>query len=141
MTNMTRVMVFGTFDGLHEGHRAFLRQARELGNELVVCLAADEVVEHLKGHCPDHLFELREAALRTVEHVTAVHPGDTELGVYTCVHLIKPGLVAFGYDQQTLAADFQRWQQERGDETPTVMLQPYRPETYKTSLLRRNPSV
>lgn len=134
-------MVFGTFDGLHEGHRAFLRQARELGSELIVCLAADHIVAYLKGRSPEHMFELREAALRTVEHVTDVHPGDPELGVYTCVQVIKPAMVAFGYDQQTLAEDFRRWQQERGDETPTVVLQPYRPEVYKTSLLRRNTSV
>lgn len=36
-----RVMVFGVFDGLHPGHRAFLRQARKKGDKLIVVVARD----------------------------------------------------------------------------------------------------
>ena len=137
---MKRVLVFGTFDRLHEGHNAFLQQARELGDELVVCLAQDDMVRRLKNHDPDHSYELREAALRLVQGVTNVIPGDREIGTYACMTAAKPDLVAFGYDQQTLADDFRRWQQVTGDETPTVVLQPYRPDVYKTSLLRKGKS-
>jgi len=34
-----RVMVFGVFDGLHEGHKSFLRQARKYGGELRAVVA------------------------------------------------------------------------------------------------------
>ncbi|HVW45099.1 MAG TPA: adenylyltransferase/cytidyltransferase family protein, partial [Amycolatopsis sp.] len=39
----------GCFDLMHPGHIALLRQARELGDALVVCLNSDESVRRLKG--------------------------------------------------------------------------------------------
>ena len=46
---MTKVMVFGTFDYLHEGHKDFFRQAKQYGDELVVVVARDETVKQIKG--------------------------------------------------------------------------------------------
>ena len=43
------VLVFGTFDGLHEGHQFFLKKARALGDRLVVVVARDVSVIALKG--------------------------------------------------------------------------------------------
>lgn len=133
---MTRVLVFGTFDGLHRGHQAFLTQARALGDELVVCLAPDEVVERLKHHRPLHTFQTRLADLSVLPQVTRVVGGDAELGVYNCYAYVKPDLVAFGYDQAELATDFKRFQQVTGDETRTIVLKPYQAEIFKSSLLK-----
>jgi FAD synthetase len=47
-----RVIAFGVFDGLHEGHRHFLREARKLGGRLTVAVAHDEAVVMLKGRRP-----------------------------------------------------------------------------------------
>ena len=41
------VVVAGTFDGIHPGHLSFLKQASELGNELVVIVARDKTVQRL----------------------------------------------------------------------------------------------
>jgi FAD synthetase len=133
---MTRVLVFGTFDGLHPGHMAFLQQAKQLGDELVVCVAPDEVVTRLKGRAPVFPLTERLQALQNTSLVTEATGGDLELGGYDCYQRLKPDLVAFGYDQQALAEDFQRFQQAARDETPRVVLKPYHPETYKSSLLR-----
>lgn len=133
---MTKVLVFGTFDGLHPGHAEFLSQARELGDELIVAVAQDAVVERLKHRLPDRTLRQRLEALARLPQVSRAIAGDTSLGGYECFKQVLPDVVAFGYDQNELAADFQRFQQETGDETPTVVLKPYHPETFKSSLLR-----
>jgi len=47
-----KIMLFGTFDIFHEGHRDFLRQAREYGDYLIVVIARDETVKNVKGKLP-----------------------------------------------------------------------------------------
>jgi len=37
-----KVMVFGTFDIFHPGHRSFLNQAKKYGNYLIVVVARDK---------------------------------------------------------------------------------------------------
>ena len=132
---MTKVLVFGTFDGLHPGHEAFLKQARELGDELVVCVAQDEVVERLKQRASRLPLKARLAELVANSDVNQAVAGDLELGNYEGYRAIRPDIVAFGYDQAELEADFKIFQQATGDDTPTVVLKPYQPETFKSSLL------
>lgn len=132
---MTRVLVFGTFDGLHPGHEAFIQQAREQGDELVVLVAPDEVVEQLKQHQPKFALADRLARLQALPQIARALPGDTDIGSYATVTELKPDLIAFGYDQQALAQDFKRFQQATGDDTPTIVLKPYRETEFKSSLL------
>jgi len=133
---MTKVFVFGTFDGVHLGHEAFLSQARELADKVIVCVAQDQMVERLKKHAPQFTLEQRLAWLQDLPQVHKAVAGDLELGAYNCFKQTSPDLVAFGYDQTELEKDFKRFQQAAGDETPIIVLKPYQPETYKSSLLR-----
>jgi len=50
----TKIMVFGTFDGLHKGHLNFFWQARKLAVDsfLVVSIARDKNVIKIKGKSP-----------------------------------------------------------------------------------------
>jgi len=45
---MKTVFVSGCFEIIHGGHVEFFRQARGLGDRLVVCIATDEVIRRLK---------------------------------------------------------------------------------------------
>lgn len=47
--NKTIVTTNGCFDLLHAGHVRYLKQAKELGDILVVCLNSDKSVRRLKG--------------------------------------------------------------------------------------------
>ncbi len=132
---MIRVVVFGTFDGLHPGHEAFLKQARELGDELIVCVARDVIVEQLKGRLPKFDLNERLAELQKLPAVSQAIKGDKHLGSYAIFAQLRADIVAFGYDQDDLMADFKRFQQVTGDETPVHVLKPYRAEEYKSSLL------
>ncbi len=41
---MVYVLAGGTFDGLHKGHREFIRKAFVLGDNVLICLTSDEMV-------------------------------------------------------------------------------------------------
>ncbi len=133
---MSTVLLFGTFDGLHEGHRQLLKRAAQYG-QVTVVLAPDATVLRLKRRAPQYAFAERQAMLEESGLVSRVVPGDEDEGFYRCVTAERPDVVAFGYDQQALQQDFLRWQQAARDATPHVVLQPYRPEVYKSSLLRK----
>ena len=45
------VALFGTFDGVHDGHRDLFRQARKYGGRLSVIIARDWTVRQLKHKC------------------------------------------------------------------------------------------
>lgn len=128
-------MCFGTFDGLHQGHEDYFRQAKDLADELVVIVARDTTVVDVKGNLPsvneqDRLFAVQE------------HPfvDDARLGYeddkYRVIEEIKPDFICLGYDQETFTENLDAELARRGLSAAIVRCQPYYPETYKSSLLR-----
>lgn len=128
-------MIFGTFDGLHEGHRALLRQARAHGEHLTIAVAQDHVVEQLKNHPPKKTMHERIDALKDVDFVDIVVPGDLELGSYHVVKNHRPDVIALGYDQQALKFDLEDHMHNFDWEIEIVMLDPHKPETFHSSLM------
>ena len=55
----SQVVVFGIFDGVHEGHRDFFQQAREYGDALMVILGRDSSARSLKSRAPRYSEEER----------------------------------------------------------------------------------
>ena len=92
------VFTNGCFDIIHRGHVEYLRQARALGDVLVVGLNSDESVRRLKG--PDRPVNPAEdraavlSALRSVDHVV-VFEEDTPVRL---VDLIRPDVYVKGGD-------------------------------------------
>lgn len=88
----------GCFDVLHRGHVAYLAQAKQLGDVLVVALNSDESVTRLKGtgrpvnSASDRAAVL--AALSCVDHV-AVFAEDTPA---VLLELLRPDVYAKGGD-------------------------------------------
>lgn len=67
------VLTNGIFDLLHTGHLYYLRQARALGDALVVALNGDDSTRALKGpHRPVQTEEQRAYALGALEFVDAI---------------------------------------------------------------------
>ena len=114
MESKKRVVVFGIFDGVHDGHRDLFRQARELGDELVVIVGRDEVAEKLKGRRPRYSEAERVAMLKQEPLVDDAILGDRELSTYTVLVRCNPDVVCVGYDQQALEKDLREWMVERG---------------------------
>jgi FAD synthetase len=99
--NKPCVLVFGTFDGIHEGHMHFLKEASKLG-DLTVSVSSDENVITLKKHEPVFKASLRKRKVLELKITDSVIIG--EKGVETWNHLkkIKPDIIALGYDQREL---------------------------------------
>lgn len=71
----TIVMTNGCFDLLHAGHVAYLKQARALGDRLIVAVNDDVSVRRLKGDGrPINLLEQRLSVLASLECVDWVVP-------------------------------------------------------------------
>jgi len=142
---MKRVLAFGSFDGIHNGHRAMLREAKSLGNYLIVSVAQDVVIHVLKGHDPKLPLKTRIADLKKERIADEVIVGDEILAHWTAIKKYKPDIVAVGYDQHELKEALQVYFSSRTQEDfenpqkqPTiVILKPYEPDTYKSSILNQ----
>src|SRR3989344_4576984 len=105
---MKKVLVFGTFDGLHEGHKDFFRQAREYGDHLVVVVGKDSTVEKTKNRLPrfneqERLKVIQESGLVNEARLgNEAAPGE-KLDPYKIVEEIKPDIICLGYDQTFFA--------------------------------------
>lgn len=133
--SMKKVLVFGTFDGLHPGHDHFLKEAKKLGDRLIVCLARNATVEELKGKPPVRGELERREALAESDSVDEVIYGDRELGTYQIITDTNPDVIAIGYDQQALKTDLERFLKEQGKQITLVTINSLEPERYKSSLL------
>jgi len=90
-------MATGTFDLLHMGHIYYLREAKKLGDKLVVVVATDSTVRRLKHEPvnPDKIRLNLIKELRTVDEAYLGHEDD----MYEIVEEIKPDIIALGFDQ------------------------------------------
>jgi FAD synthetase len=132
---MKTVLAFGTFDLLHPGHLSYLKQAKELGNRLVVIVATDRNVEKIKGKRPvndeKHRKELVEA-LRIVDEAIIGLEGD----MIESVERAKPDFIALGYDQKPDNETLESLLKERKIKAKVLRLKPYLEEHYKSSKIK-----
>ncbi len=42
---MVHILIGGTFDGLHDGHKEFIRKAFILGDKVLICLTSDDMAK------------------------------------------------------------------------------------------------
>lgn len=132
---MKKVMIFGVFDGVHEGHRHFLREARELGDYLIAVVTQDHIVEELKGHAPKRDVAARFEHLAKEDQVDEVVIGDHKLSIWEVVKNHKPDVIALGYDQELLKADLEKHKKGFAWPLEIKMLSAYEPNVYHSSLL------
>ncbi|MBP6860916.1 MAG: glycerol-3-phosphate cytidylyltransferase [Neisseriaceae bacterium] len=71
---MKRVITYGTFDLLHYGHINLLKQAKELGDYLVVGLSTDEFNLAAKNKICYFTYEERKKLLESIRYVDLVIP-------------------------------------------------------------------
>ena len=125
---MKRVLAFGTFDGLHNGHKYFLLEAKKLGDHLIVGVARDKHVRQLKQKTSR---ENQDERLRQVTNFSPVDEAqlcDETLGNYEIVSNVRPDFVAIGHDQELLKQSLSAWIQEQNLPIELISVDEYETE-------------
>ena len=91
------VFTNGCFDIIHVGHIRYLRQAKELGDVLVIGLNSDKSVSLIKPNRPINSQNNRAEVLSSLEMVDYVTLFDQETP-YELIKLIKPDILVKGGD-------------------------------------------
>ena len=107
------VMAGGVFDILHPGHIHTLSKARALGDMLVVSVARDKTVLRMRGKPVVNSEQVRLALVRSLRFVDAAILG-SETDIFDTVELIRPDIIALGYDQSHEEAMFVSRGAEKG---------------------------
>ena len=129
------VMVFGTFDYLHAGHENLFKQATDLGTEILAVIARDKTVKSIKGSLPDHNEKDRIKALKETSWANKVILGENK-DKYRAIKIYRPDVIALGYDQFAFTASLNKLFIDLKLDARIVRLKPYRPDMYKSSLLK-----
>ncbi len=138
MNKKTKIMIFGTFDGLHRGHLNFFKQAKNLALNpyLIVSIARDKNVLRIKKHLPLHFEKERKTLVENSVLVDKVVLGSKDDHI---AHILKykPDIIALGYDQKAYVKNLKKDLDENAFHPLIKRLKPYHPEIYKNSLLRK----
>ena len=135
---MTKILVFGTFDILHPGHKFFLKSAKEMGNELNVVIARDDTVLKVKGRMPHHDENQRLKKIKTFSYVDNAYLGNKR-DKFKIIKKIMPDIICLGYDQKEFVGKLPEELKKRGLKTKIFRFdKAYKPHIYKSSILRKN---
>lgn len=134
---MKKVLVFGVFDGLHNGHRKFLREAKKKGDCLVVIVTRDEVAELLKNKKTLKNLIQRMAELGNEKIADLIVPGDKKIGSWAVLEKHKPDIVALGYDQVVLKAALEEFLKKTARVVEVAIMKPHQPDKYHSSIIQK----
>jgi FAD synthetase len=124
------VMCFGAFDGLHQGHEDFFRQAKDRGDELVVIVARDATVVELTGDLPGRNERDRLTAVNNhplVDSALLGHEDDR----YTVIEEIRPDVICLGHDQEAFTESLDAELARRGVSAIIERCEQYVHSTFK----------
>ncbi|TSC66554.1 MAG: cytidyltransferase-related enzyme [Candidatus Berkelbacteria bacterium Gr01-1014_85] len=132
------VMATGVFDLLHPGHLSFLKQAKALGDRLVVVVTNDTVAHQSKG---ETLFTASERAemIEAIDWVDEVIiPTETDPSrYYLTVAAIKPAIIALGYDQRFDELELAKELAQHGLDCQIVRLEQAKTSTWSSTKLKK----
>ena len=101
-------MVFGVFDGLHSGHKYFLKEASQKCDKLVVVVTPTKIVMLLKKHLPKHSFKDRVSKIKEFNPKFSIVSGDLTLGKWNIFKKNSVDIVFLGHDQQKISKELKK---------------------------------
>lgn len=130
-------MVFGTFDILHEGHRNLFLQAKQHGNYLIAVVATDKNTIEIKKKAPLHNEQERLESVQSEFNVDLAVIGDGS-DPYKVIVEHQPDVICLGYDQHNCFEEkLVSKLKEYPLSLPVIRLNPFQPDKYKSSILRK----
>ena len=132
---MKKVMAFGSFDILHKGHEAYLKEAKGYGDYLIVIVARDENIIRFKGRKPKNDENSRLGQIKKLNFVDEAVLG-RKGNIFDVLEEFKPDIVCLGYDQKTVEEEKLREELEkRNIQAEIARAKPYKEDVYKSSKL------
>ncbi len=132
---MKKIMVFGTFAILHPGHLNYFKQAKKLGDYLIVIIGRDETVQKIKGRSPQNKEGERLIKVEQQKIVDKALLGNLD-DPYKIIKQERPDIIALGYDQNSFSKGLKSKIKKLNLETQIVRLKPFEPEKYESSKLQ-----
>lgn len=129
-----RVFTSGSFDLFHVGHLNILERSAALGDELIVGVSTDELIQHYKGMCPVIPFEQRVRIVSSIKCVTKVVK-QVKLTEVAQLQHEEIDIVTIGDDWKNKYLEGLEWmKQQVGKE---VVYFPYTPGVSTTGIKKR----
>lgn len=134
------VMAFGSFDIIHPGHIKYFKQARKLGDRLLVIVARDESIRALKGMAPAMPEAGRLAIVRSLKCVDEAELGNrlsSESDRYLILQKYRPDVIALGYDQKVNLAEMKKELRRLGVKAKVVRIKNgFHTKVFKSSIIK-----
>ncbi len=133
---MIKVFTSGAFDTLHLGHEFLLKEAKKLGDYLIVALATDSRILKEKSKLPKYNQKERIENLKKLNIADSVVQGK-EGDIYQILYETNPDIIVLGYDQRIKEENLKEELEKRNFKIKVIRLPSFHPEKYKSSLLRK----
>lgn len=133
---MVKVMVFGTFDGVHPGHENFFEQAKKYGDYMIVVVARDKTVEKIKGQKPKYSEVERRMMVAENSNVDLAVLGKYR-DKFEIIADHQPDVICLGYDQDSFVKNIEPELKRLSLSPKIIRLKSFRPDIYKSSLLKK----
>lgn len=128
-----KVIVFGTFDGLHDGHRHFLQEAKKMGTHLVVVVSRDAAIAHVYGKPPknDEIDRISAVLREGIAQDVVMGHLDLKDQVFKDHN---PDIVVLGFSQEDLVHELNKKATALGIAHEDIhIITPHNPEVYPPS--------
>lgn len=132
---MKRVLVFGTFDRIHQGHINFLKQAKNHGDYLIVVVARDKTVEELKKRPSLKKEKERLKDIQKLKLADEARLGH-KTNPYKVIGELKPDIICLGYDQKVFTDDLPEELRKNGLKTKIYRMKAFQPQKYHSSIMK-----
>lgn len=129
-----RVFTSGSFDLFHIGHLNILEKSAALGDELVVGVSTDELIQHYKGMPPIIPFEQRLRIVSSIKCVTKVVK-QVKLTEIAQLQREEIDIVTIGDDWENKYLEGLEWMKQRPGKK--VIYFPYTPGVSTTGIKKR----
>lgn len=139
---MKKILTFGTFDVLHEGHKNLFKQMLDLSEDslLYIIVSSDDNVFKLKKRKTIQTCKQRKSYIRkffrnikSLKRVSVIEENFTN--PFRHIIDINPDIIVLGYDQNWDNVLTKKYLQSNLQLPEIIRAEPYMPEKYKSSLL------